>query len=457
MAKMWAGVTDGNTAQIADDFNSSIRFDSRMYKQDITGSMAHAAMLGAKGIIEQSEAETLIDGLQGILDDLNSGALDFDMSCEDIHMFVEQVLTERLGDVGKKLHTARSRNDQVALDLRLYLGEEIDTIAALVRDLLGALTEKAEQYKATIMPGYTHLQRAQPITFGHHLMAYGMMLLRDLDRLADCKKRTLVSPIGCCALAGTTYDTDRYFEANKLGMSEIMRNSLDGVSDRDFCLELMGALSTLMMHLSRFSEEIILWSSWEFKFVQLSDAYTTGSSIMPQKKNPDMAELVRGKTGRVYGDLMALLTTLKGLPLAYNKDMQEDKEAVFDAVDTVKMCLEVFTGMIATLTAIPENMKKAAGEGFINATDLADWLVKNGLPFRSAYKIAGQLVARCLAEGTVLEELPLETYKEYSDLFTEDVFTAIDLVTCVEKRISEGGTSIASVEAQIAYVKEQLV
>ena len=457
MAKMWAGVTDGNTAQIADDFNSSIRFDSRMYKQDITGSMAHAAMLGAKGIIEQSEAETLIDGLQGILDDLNSGALDFDMSCEDIHMFVEQVLTERLGDVGKKLHTARSRNDQVALDLRLYLGEEIDTIAALVRDLLGALTEKAEQYKATIMPGYTHLQRAQPITFGHHLMAYGMMLLRDLDRLADCKKRTLVSPIGCCALAGTTYDTDRYFEANKLGMSEIMRNSLDGVSDRDFCLELMGALSTLMMHLSRFSEEIILWSSWEFKFVQLSDAYTTGSSIMPQKKNPDMAELVRGKTGRVYGDLMALLTTLKGLPLAYNKGMQEDKEAVFDAVDTVKMCLEVFTGMIATLTAIPENMKKAAGEGFINATDLADWLVKNGLPFRSAYKIAGQLVARCLAEGTVLEELPLETYKEYSDLFTEDVFTAIDLVTCVEKRISEGGTSIASVEAQIAYVKEQLV
>ena len=457
MAKMWAGVTDGNTAQIADDFNSSIRFDSRMYKQDITGSMAHAAMLGAKGIIEQAEAETLIDGLQGILDDLNSGKLEFDMTCEDIHMFVEQVLTERLGDVGKKLHTARSRNDQVALDLRLYLAEEIDTIAGFVRELLSALTEKAEQYKDTIMPGYTHLQRAQPITFGHHLMAYGMMLLRDLDRLADCKKRTLVSPIGCCALAGTTYDTDRHFEAEKLGMSEIMRNSLDGVSDRDFCLELMGALSPLMMHLSRFSEEIILWSSWEFKFVQLSDAYTTGSSIMPQKKNPDMAELVRGKTGRVYGDLMALLTTLKGLPLAYNKDMQEDKEAVFDAVDTVKMCLQVFTGMIATLTAIPEKMKKAAQKGFINATDLADWLVKNGLPFRSAYKIAGQLVARCLAEGIVLEELPLDVYKEYSDLFTEDVYTAIDLTTCVEKRISEGGTSVASVEAQIAYVKECLV
>ena len=457
MAKMWAGVTDGNTAQIADDFNSSIRFDSRMYKQDITGSMAHAAMLGARGIITDAEAATLIDGLQGILDDLNSGALTVDMTCEDIHMFVEQVLTERLGDVGKKLHTARSRNDQVALDLRLYLAEENHTIAGYVRDLIAAVTAKAEQYKDTIMPGYTHLQRAQPITFGHHLMAYAMMLLRDLDRLADCKRRTLVSPIGCCALAGTTYATDRRYEAKQLGMDEIMRNSLDGVSDRDFCLELMGALATLMMHLSRFAEEIILWSSWEFKFVQLSDAYTTGSSIMPQKKNPDMAELVRGKTGRVYGDLMALLTTLKGLPLAYNKDMQEDKEAVFDAVDTVKMCLQVFTGMVETLTAIPENMKAAAQKGFINATDLADWLVKKGLPFRSAYKIAGQLVARCMAEGIVLEDLPLEIYKEYSDLFTADVYTAIDLTACVEKRISEGGTSIASVEAQIAYVKEQLV
>ena len=457
MAKMWAGVTDGNTAQIADDFNSSIRFDSRMYKQDITGSMAHAAMLGATGIIGKEEAETLIDGLQGILDDLNSGALEIDMTCEDIHMFVEQVLTGRLGDVGKKLHTARSRNDQVALDLRLYLSEENGTIAGYVRDLIAAITDKAEQYKDTIMPGYTHLQRAQPITFGHHLMAYAMMLLRDLDRLADCNRRTRVSPIGCCALAGTTYATDRRFEAKQLGMDEIMRNSLDGVSDRDFCLELMSALSILMMHLSRFSEEIILWSSWEFKFVQLSDAYTTGSSIMPQKKNPDMAELVRGKTGRVHGDLMALLTTLKGLPLAYNKDMQEDKEAVFDAVDTVKMCLQVFTGMIETLTAIPENMKAAAQKGFINATDLADWLVKNGLPFRSAYKIAGQLVARCMAEHTVLEDLPLAVYQEYSDLFTEDVYNAIDLTVCVEKRISEGGTSIASVEAQIAYVKERLV
>ena len=457
MAKMWAGVTDGNTAQIADDFNSSIRFDCRMYKQDITGSMAHAAMLGAQGIIAQSEAETLIDGLQGILDDLDSGKLEFDLTCEDIHMFVEQVLTERLGDVGKKLHTARSRNDQVALDLRLYLAEKNDNLTALVKDLVAAVTDKAEQYKDTIMPGYTHLQRAQPITFGHHLMAYAMMLLRDLDRLADCQKRTLISPIGCCALAGTTYPTDRRFEAAKLGMTDICRNSLDGVSDRDYALELMSALSILMMHLSRFSEEIILWSSWEFKFVQLSDAYTTGSSIMPQKKNPDMAELVRGKTGRVYGDLMALLTTLKGLPLAYNKDMQEDKEAIFDAVDTVEMCLKVFVGLIETLTAIPENMKTAAQKGFINATDLADWMVKQGLPFRSAYKIAGQLVARCIAEGKVLEDLPLEVYREYSDLFTEDVYHAIDLATCVATRISEGGTSVASVEAQIAYVKEQLV
>ena len=456
MAKMWAGVTDGNTAQIADDFNSSIRFDCRLYKQDITGSMAHAAMLGARGIITQAEAEMLIDGLQGILDDLDSGALAFDMTCEDIHMYVEQELTARLGEVGKKLHTARSRNDQVALDLRLYLAEKADDLTALVKALIGAVTDKAEEYKATILPGYTHLQRAQPITFGHHLMAYAMMLLRDLERLADCKKRTLISPIGCCALAGTTYDTDRRFEAAQLGMSDICRNSLDGVSDRDFAVELLSALAILMMHLSRFSEEIILWSSWEFKFVQLSDAYTTGSSIMPQKKNPDMAELVRGKTGRVYGDLMALLTTLKGLPLAYNKDMQEDKEAIFDAVDTVEMCLKVFVGMVETLTAIPENMKQAAQKGFINATDLADWLVKQGLPFRSAYKIAGQLVARCMAEGTVLEELPLSVYQEYSDLFTEDVYHAIDLATCVATRISEGGTSVASVEAQIAYVREQL-
>ena len=456
MAKMWAGRTDGITEQIADDFNSSIRFDSRMYKQDITGSMAHATMLAAKGILSQADADTLIAGLEGILNDLNSGKLSIDLSCEDIHMFVEAELTARLGDVGKKLHTARSRNDQVALDIRMYLKEEIDAISSLVKNMITALTNKAEAYAATIMPGYTHLQRAQPITFGHHLMAYSMMLLRDLDRLADCKKRMNFSPIGCCALAGTTYDTDRELEAKLLGFTGICQNSLDGVSDRDFAVELLSSISILMVHLSRLAEEIILWSSWEFRFITLSDAYTTGSSIMPQKKNPDMAELVRGKTGRVFGDLMGLLTVLKGLPLAYNKDMQEDKEGVFDACDTVKMCLEVFVGMINTLQANEDNMKRAAQAGFINATDLADYLVKKGLPFRSAYKISGQLVAYCLANHTVLEELPLDIYKEYSDLFAEDLYQDIDLVTCVEKRISQGGTSTASVKAQIAHVRATL-
>jgi argininosuccinate lyase len=456
MAKMWAGRTDGATEKIADDFNSSIHFDCRMYRQDITGSMAHAAMLAAKGIITQDDADQLIAGLEGILQDLDSGKLSIDMQSEDIHMFVEAVLTERIGDVGKKLHTARSRNDQVALDIRMYLRNEIDTISALVKELTLAVTEKAEQYADAIMPGYTHLQRAQPITFGHHLMAYAMMLLRDMDRLADCRRRMNQSPIGCCALAGTTYDTDRRFEAEKLGFDGICLNSLDGVSDRDFCVELLSSLSVLMMHLSRFSEEIILWSSWEFQFVELSDAYTTGSSIMPQKKNPDMAELVRGKTGRVYGDLMGLLTTLKGLPLAYNKDMQEDKEGVFDACDTVKMCLQVFTGMVSTMAARTENMKRAAQKGFINATDLADYLVKKGLPFRSAYKISGQLVAKCIKENTVLEDLPLSEYQALSDLFSEDLYNEIDLATCVEKRISEGGTSVPSVNKQISYVKNLL-
>ena len=456
MAKMWAGRTDGATEQIADDFNSSIHFDSRMYRQDITGSMTHAAMLAGQGIITQKDADQLIAGLEQILADLDSGALEIDLTCEDIHMFVEQVLTQRIGDVGKKLHTARSRNDQVALDIRMYLRNEIDRITALVKALTAAVTAKAEEYYDAIMPGYTHLQRAQPITFGHHLMAYAMMLLRDVERLADTRKRMNFSPIGCCALAGTTYPIDRHFEAEKLGFDGVCRNSLDGVSDRDFCVELMSAISILMMHLSRFSEEIILWSSWEFKFVELSDAYTTGSSIMPQKKNPDMAELVRGKTGRVYGDLMALLTTLKGLPLAYNKDMQEDKEAVFDAVDTVKMCLQVFSGMVATMKANTVNMKRAAQKGFINATDLADYLVKKGMPFRSAYKISGQLVALCIRENTVLEELPLETYRNYSELFDSDLYDDIDLTTCVQKRISEGGTSTESVLAQIAYVKTQI-
>ncbi len=453
MAKMWAGRTSGATEKIADDFNSSIAFDCRMYKQDITGSMAHAAMLARQGIITQSDADTLIVGLSGILEDLENGTLAMDMEAEDIHMFVEQELTNRLGDVGKRLHTARSRNDQVALDVRMYLRDEIDEIVCLLSALLRAITEKAETYKAAIMPGYTHLQRAQPITFGHHLMAYAMMLIRDVGRLKDCRKRMNISPIGCCALAGTTYATDREFEAGKLGFDGPCMNSLDGVSDRDFCVELMSAIAVLMMHLSRFSEEIILWSSWEFKFIELSDAYTTGSSIMPQKKNPDMAELVRGKTGRVYGDLMALLTTLKGIPLAYNKDMQEDKESVFDACDTVKMCLKVFEGMVSTLTANCDNMKKAAQKGFINATDLADYLVKKGLPFRSAYKISGQLVAMCIQQDTVLEEVPLDTYRQYSPLFEADVYGDIDLSACVEKRISLGGTSVQSVETQIALVK----
>ncbi|MBR0442869.1 MAG: argininosuccinate lyase [Clostridia bacterium] len=456
MAKMWAGRTSGETDRLADDFNSSIHFDQRMYREDITGSMAHAAMLGARGIIAENEAEQLIAGLEGILADIDVGKLEVDMSCEDIHMFVEQVLTERLGDAGKKLHTARSRNDQVALDLRMHLRGAIDELLSQLQELVGVLAGKAEENKSVIMPGYTHLQRAQPITFGQHLLAYAMMLLRDIDRMKDVRKRTNVSPIGCCALAGTTYDTDRWFEAQKLGFDDICRNSLDGVSDRDFCVEFMSACSILMMHLSRFAEEIILWSSWEFKFIELSDAYTTGSSIMPQKKNPDMAELIRGKTGRVYGDLMALLTTLKGLPLAYNKDMQEDKESMFDAVDTVDMCLRVLTPMLATMTVLPANMKQAAQKGFINATDLADYLVKKGMPFRSAYKISGQIVAKCIAESKVLETLTLDEYRAYSELFDEDIFNEIDLNTCVEKRISEGGTSLRSVEAQIAYVREKL-
>ncbi len=450
---MWAGRTAGKTDKIADDFNSSIRFDSRMYRQDITGSIAHAAMLAKQGILTEEEAAILTEGLTGILADMEEGVLLPDPRAEDIHMFVEEVLTERVGDVGKKLHTARSRNDQVALDLRMYLRDASDGIADKIRALVLALADKAEEYKDAIMPGYTHLQRAQPVTLGHHLLAYAMMLLRDLDRLADCRRRINISPIGCCALAGTTYNTDRRFEAARLGFDGISKNSLDGVSDRDFAVEMLSALSILMMHLSRFSEEIVLFSSWEFKFIELSDAYTTGSSIMPQKKNPDMAELIRGKTGRVYGDLIALLTVLKGLPLAYNKDMQEDKESIFDALDTVEMCLSVMTPMVAGMTALPENMKRAAQRGFINATDLADYLVKKGLPSRSAYKIAGQVDALCIEKGEVLESLPLATYKTYSELFSEDLYAEIDLTTCVEKRISEGGTSLSSVEAQIAYVK----
>ena len=456
MAKMWAGLNAGVTDQIADDFNSSIGFDSRMYKQDITGSIAHAEMLSACGIISLPEKAQLVEGLLSILEDLESGALPIDPGSEDIHMFVEQELTKRIGDTGKKLHTARSRNDQVALDLRLYLRDEAVELKALLRELIAALHDQAAAHKSSIMPGYTHLQRAQPISFGHHLLAYCMMLLRDAGRIDDALRRMDVSPIGCCALAGTTYETDRVMEAKALGFSAIALNSLDGVSDRDYCLELMSALSILMMHLSRLSEELILWCSWEFKFITLSDSYTTGSSIMPQKKNPDMAELIRGKTGRVYGDLMGLLTTLKGLPLAYNKDMQEDKECVFDAMDTVKACLRVAAPMIRTMTVHEDNMLSAAQKGFINATDLADYLVKKGLPFRSAYKIAGQIVAKCMADGQVLETLPLESYQAFSPLFEADLYSCIDLRACVEKRVSQGGTSLRSVEMQLSWVEEQL-
>lgn len=418
--------------------------------------MAHAEMLAKQGIITMEDSRLILDGLSDILADIESGELDIDMTCEDIHMFVEAELTKRIGDAGKRLHAARSRNDQVALDIRMYLRDRSQDIIALLKQLIEAIADKAEEGKSAILPGYTHLQRAQPITFGHHLLAYAQMLLRDISRVEDAVKRMNYSPIGSCALAGTTYNTDRAFEAQKLGFSGIMQNSIDGVSDRDFCVELMSAFALIMMHLSRFSEEIVLWSSWEFKFVELDDAYTTGSSIMPQKKNSDMAELVRGKTGRVYGDLLGLLTTLKGLPLAYNKDMQEDKEAIFDALETVEMCLDIFAPMVRTMRLIPENMYNAAQEGFINATDLADYLTKKGMPFRSAYKIVGQIVADCIEKHTVLNKLSIEEYRKYTDIFELDLYNEISLEACVEKRISEGGTSVSSVEKQLVMVRKEL-
>ena len=457
MDKMWAGRFDKALDKQADDFNSSIHFDCRMYKQDIIGSIVHAKMLGDKGIITTEEKAKIINGLSGILEDIENGNLAFDMDAEDIHMFIESELTKRIGDAGKKLHTARSRNDQVALDIRNYLAMECEEIGKLIVGLIKAIKEKAAENTDAIMPGYTHLQRAQPITFAHHILSYAFMLKRDYDRIGDAVKRMLSQcPIGSCALAGTTYNTDREWEAERLGFSGISLNSIDGVSDRDFCLELMSAYSILMMHLSRFSEEIILWSSWEFRFVELDDSYTTGSSIMPQKKNPDMAELVRGKTGRVYGDLFAMLTALKGIPLAYNKDMQEDKEAIFDAVDTVKKCLEVFAPMVDTMNVLSDNMYKAAQKGFINATDLADYLVKKGMPFRTAYKNVGEIVAYCIKNGEVLESLTLEKYKEFDNLFAEDLYEEISLQTCVLKRISAGGTGPGSIQKQIDYITEFL-
>ena len=456
MEKMWAGRTAGALDREADDFNSSIHFDSKMYKQDICGSMQHAAMLAAQGIISLPDSNTIIDGLQSVLDDIESGKIEIDLDAEDIHMFVEAELTKRIGDVGKRLHTARSRNDQVALDVRMYLRDETEKIIGLVLDTIDAILEQAKAHTNDIMPGYTHLQRAQPITFAHHILAYAMMLTRDVGRLKDAVKRMNYSPLGSCALAGTTYPIDRRFTAERLGFDGVTANSIDGVSDRDFAVELLGAYSLIMMHLSRFSEEIILWSSWEFKFVELDDAYTTGSSIMPQKKNSDMAELVRGKTGRVYGDLLALLTTLKGLPLAYNKDMQEDKEAVFDGVETVAKCLRVFAPMIRTMKVIPQNMYAAAQRGFINATDLADYLTKKGMPFRAAYKTVGQIVAYCISGGKVLEDMTLDEYKGFSVDFEDDLYDAISLESCVNRRISEGSTGPVAVAAQIEIVTEFL-
>ena len=455
MEKLWTGRTSGENAALADAFNRSIAVDSRLFKEDITGSMAHAAMLGARGILPETSVEHILSGLQSILDDLTSGALEVDPNAEDVHSFVELELTRRIGDEGKMLHTARSRNDQVALDLRMYLRAQARDTRALIASLQRVLLDKAEAYADAVMPGYTHLQRAQPVTFGQWLLAYANMLKRDFARLTNAQSLANESPLGAAALAGTSYPIDRAMTAAALGFSAPAQNSLDAVSDRDFCVEYAAALSILMMHLSRLCEELVLFTSWEFKFIELSDAFSTGSSIMPQKKNSDMAELVRGKTGRVYGDLIALLTLLKGLPLAYNKDLQEDKEAIFDAFDTAKACLSVLAPMLRELRVNTQNMRKAAAEGFLNATDCADYLVKKGLPFRAAYKITGQLVAKCMAGRTTLEALPLAEYRAFSELFGQDVYAAVDLDACVSARTSLGGTSPVEVKEQIALLREQ--
>ena len=457
MEKLWAGRTNGANEALADAFNRSIAFDARMFEEDITGSMAHAAMLGSVGILSQQSVDNILAGLEGILNDLKCGLVKIDPLAEDIHSFVELELTRRIGDDGKKLHTARSRNDQVALDLRLTLKKEIVELVSLTKALIETIATIAEAHAETVMPGYTHLQRAQPVTFGHWILAYAFMLSRDMQRLQNTESNMSLSPLGACAFAGTTYPIDRGMTAHSLGFAGALPNSVDAVADRDFCVELASMLSILMTHLSRFSEEIILWTSWEFRFVELADEFSTGSSIMPQKKNSDMAELVRGKTGRVYGDLITLLTMMKGLPLAYNKDLQEDKEAIFDAIDTAKMCLAVFAPMITTMTVRPENMRKAAAEGFINATDAADYLVKKGMPFRTAYKLTGQLVAKCIASRQTLENLPLSEYQALSELFTSDIYEAVNLETCVKSRVSEGGTSPESVKAQIRLLQESVL
>ena len=451
--KLWSGRFGKDTDALVNDFNASIQFDQRLYKEDITGSLAHAKMLGDCGIISKEDVAAITEGLLGILADIEAGKVEFTADNEDIHMNVEALLTARIGDAGKRLHTARSRNDQVALDFRMYVREQIPVIVGQLLELETVLCRQAKQYQTAVMPGYTHLQRAQPISFAQHLMAYANMFSRDVTRLEDCAKRLNECPLGSGALAGTTYPIDRWETAKDLGFDAPMSNSLDGVSDRDYALELMSALSILMMHLSRFSEEVILWCSWEFKFIELDDAYATGSSIMPQKKNPDVAELVRGKTGRVYGDLMSLLTVMKGLPLAYNKDMQEDKEPVFDAIDTVEMCLPVFAAMLDTMTVRTDNMRKAAGKGFINATDCADYLTKKGMPFRDAYTVTGHLVAACTAQGKTLEELTLEELKAVSDLFEEDVYDAINLENCMALRNSYGGPAVSETTRQIGAIE----
>jgi len=452
--KLWGGRFQKETDNLVNELNASIGFDQRLYREDITGSMAHAKMLGACGIISMEDVAAILEGLQSILEDVEAGKVEFTADNEDIHMNVEALLTARIGDAGKRLHTARSRNDQVALDFRMYVREQIPVITGQLLELETVLCRQARQYQTAVMPGYTHLQRAQPISFAQHLMAYANMFARDVTRLEDCAKRLNECPLGSGALAGTTYPIDRWQTAKALDFDAPMSNSLDGVSDRDYALELMSALSILMMHLSRFSEEVILWCSWEFKFIELDDAYATGSSIMPQKKNPDVAELVRGKTGRVYGDLMSLLTVMKGLPLAYNKDMQEDKEPVFDAIDTVEMCLPVFAAMIDTMTVRTDNMRKAAGKGFINATDCADYLTKKGMPFRDAYTVTGKLVAACTAQGKTLEELTLEELKVVSDLFDQDVYEAINLENCMALRASYGGPAVSETTRQIGAIED---
>lgn len=454
--KLWGGRFTKETNELVNSFNASLAFDSRFYAQDIRGSIAHVTMLAKSGILSNAERDLIIDGLNGILKDISSGKLTFDDGSEDIHSFVEAHLIERIGDTGKKLHTGRSRNDQVALDMKLYTRDELDETDALLKELLEALLNIMKDNLETYMPGFTHLQKAQPITLAHHFGAYFEMFRRDRGRLADIRKRMNYCPLGAGALAGTTYPLDREYTASLLDFDGATSNSMDSVSDRDYLIEYLDALSIIMMHLSRFCEEIIVWNTNEYQFVEIDDSYSTGSSIMPQKKNPDIAELIRGKTGRVYGALTSLLTTMKGLPLAYNKDMQEDKEAIFDAVDTVKMCLKVMTPMMDSMRVIPENMRKAANEGFINATDLADYMVKKGLPFRTAYKISGSIVAECISRGLVLDTYPLEDYRKHSELIEQDVYEDINIDNCVEKRISAGGTSSVSVKAQIDWVKEQL-